>query len=384
MRIAAEWITADHTQAVCAMLTQAGHRALFVGGCVRNAIIGAPVTDIDIATDARPEEVMELAKDAGLRPVPTGIDHGTITVIAGGIPHEVTTFRRDVETDGRRAVVAYSTRVEDDARRRDFTMNALYADPSGAVLDPLGGLTDLMARRVRFIEDAAARISEDYLRILRFFRFHAWYGDDADGPDQNALSAIAKATDGLAQLSRERVGSEMRKLLSAPDPAPSVAAMRACGVLTRILPGADDRSLSPLVHLEQQAHLAPDWLARLASMTGPEAAGRLRLSRAEEIRLCLLRDGLGSGREPGELGFRHGAEDARAILLLRAAIMSQSLAPDSLVAAADGAAAVFPLRAADLMPEFEGPALGRELERLKKRWILSDFRLTREDLLDRD
>ena len=372
MRIAAEWITADHTQAVCAMLTQAGHRALFVGGCVRNAIIGAPVTDIDIATDARPEEVMELAKDAGLRPVPTGIDHGTITVIAGGIPHEVTTFRRDVETDGRRAVVAYSTRVEDDARRR------------GAVLDPLGGLTALMARRVRFIEDAAARISEDYLRILRFFRFHAWYGDDADGPDQNALSAIAEATDGLAQLSRERVGSEMRKLLSAPDPAPSVAAMRACGVLTRILPSADDRSLSPLVHLEQQAHLAPDWLARLASMTGPEAAGRLRLSRAEEIRLCLLRDGLGSGREPGELGFRHGAEDARAILLLRAAIMSQPLAPDSLVAAADGAAAVFPLRAADLMPEFEGPALGRELERLKQRWILSDFRLTREDLLDRD
>jgi poly(A) polymerase len=383
MRIAAEWITADHTQAVCTMLTQAGYRALFVGGCVRNAIIGAPVTDIDIATDARPEVVMELAKDAGLRPVPTGIEHGTITVIAGGIPHEVTTFRRDVETDGRRAVVAYATRVEDDARRRDFTMNALYADPSGAVLDPLGGLPDLMARRIRFIEDAAARIAEDYLRILRFFRFHAWYGDDAQGPDQNALSAIAEATDGLAQLSRERVGSEIGKLLSAPDPAPSVAAMRACGVLTRILPGADDRSLAPLVHLEQQAQVGPDWLARLASMTGPEAAGRLRLSRAEEIRLCLLRDGLGSGRDAGELGFRHGIEDARAILLLRAAVMSQPLAPESLEAAAEGAAAVFPLRAADLMPEFEGPALGRELERLKQRWILSGFRLTREELLDR-
>jgi poly(A) polymerase len=383
MRIAAEWITADHTQAVCTMLTQAGYRALFVGGCVRNAIIGAPVTDIDIATDARPEVVMELAKDAGLRPVPTGIEHGTITVIAGGIPHEVTTFRRDVETDGRRAVVAYATRVEDDARRRDFTMNALYADPSGAVLDPLGGLPDLIARRVRFIEDAAARIAEDYLRILRFFRFHAWYGDDAQGPDQNALSAIAEATDGLAQLSRERVGSEMGKLLSAPDPAPSVAAMRACGVLTRILPGADDRSLAPLVHLEQQAQVGPDWLARLASMTGPEAAGRLRLSRAEEIRLCLLRDGLGSGRNAGELGFRHGIEDARVILLLRAAVMSQPLAPESLEAAAEGAAAVFPLRAADLMPEFEGPALGRELERLKQRWILSGFSLTREELLDR-
>lgn len=384
MRIAAEWITADHTQAVCRMLTQAGHRALFVGGCVRNAIIGAPVTDIDIATDARPEVVMELAKDAGLRPVPTGIDHGTITVIAGGIPHEITTFRRDVETDGRRAVVAYSTRVEDDARRRDFTMNALYADPSGAVLDPLGGLPDLMARRVRFIEDAGARIAEDYLRILRFFRFHAWYGDDAHGPDQNALSAIAEATDGLAQLSRERVGSEIRKLLSAADPAPAVAAMRACGVLTRILPGAEDRGLAPLVHLEQEASVPPDWLARLASMTGPEAAGRLRLSRAEEIRLYLLRDGMSSARDAGELGFRHGIEDARAILLLRAAVMSQPLAPESLKAAAEGAAAVFPLRAADLMPEFEGPALGRELERLKQKWILSGFNLRREELLDRN
>lgn len=383
MRIAAEWITADHTQAVCRMLTQAGHSALFVGGCVRNAIIGAPVTDIDIATDARPEVVMELAKDAGLRPVPTGIDHGTITVIAGGIPHEITTFRRDVETDGRRAVVAYSTRVEDDARRRDFTMNALYADPSGAVLDPLGGLPDLMARRVRFIEDAGARIAEDYLRILRFFRFHAWYGDDAHGPDQNALSAIAEATDGLAQLSRERVGSEIRKLLSAADPAPAVAAMRACGVLTRILPGAEDRGLAPLVHLEQEASVPPDWLARLASMTGPEAAGRLRLSRAEEIRLYLLRDGMSSARDAGELGFRHGIEDARAILLLRAAVMSQPLAPESLKAAAEGAAAVFPLRAADLMPEFEGPALGRELERLKQKWILSGFNLRREELLDR-
>lgn len=383
MRIAADWITADHTQAVCAMLTQAGHRALFVGGCVRNAIIGAPVTDIDIATDARPEVVMELAKDAGLRPVPTGIDHGTITVIAGGIPHEVTTFRRDVETDGRRAVVAYSSRVEDDARRRDFTMNALYADPSGMVLDPLGGLTDLMARRVRFIEDAAARIAEDYLRILRFFRFHAWYGDDTEGLDQHALSAIAEATDGLGQLSRERVGGEMRKLLSAPDPAPSVAAMRSCGVLTRILPGADDRALAPLVHLEQSAGMAPDWLARLAAITGAEAAARLRLSRAEEIRLCLLRDGMGSARGAAELGFRHGVDDARAILLLRAAVMGQPLDPASLSRVEEGAAAVFPVRAADLMPAFNGPALGRELERLKLRWIESGFSLTRKDLLER-
>lgn len=383
MRITAEWITADHTQAVCRMLNDAGHRALFVGGCVRNAIIGEPVTDIDIATDARPEMVIELAKDAGLRPVPTGLEHGTITVIAGGIPHEVTTFRRDVETDGRRAVVAYSTRVEDDAVRRDFTMNALYADRAGHVLDPLGGLPDLMARRVRFIEDAAARIAEDYLRILRFFRFHAWYGDDAEGPDPMALAAIAEATDGLAQLSRERIGAEMRKLLSAPDPAPSVAAMRACGVLTRVLPGADDRALAPLVHLEAEAGVQPDWLARLAVMSGPEAAARLRLSRSEEVRLCLLRDGMESVRGPGELGFRHGLDDARAILLLRAAIMGMPIDAVAFGDAADGAQAEFPVRAADLMPDMTGPALGRELERLKALWIASGFTLSRDNLLNR-
>lgn len=383
MRITAEWITADHTQAVCRMLSDAGHRALFVGGCVRNAIIGEPVTDIDIATDARPEMVIELAKDAGLRPVPTGLEHGTITVIAGGIPHEVTTFRRDVETDGRRAVVAYSTRVEDDAVRRDFTMNALYADRAGHVLDPLGGLPDLMARRVRFIEDAAARIAEDYLRILRFFRFHAWYGDDAEGPDPMALAAIAEATDGLAQLSRERIGAEMRKLLSAPDPAPSVAAMRACGVLTRVLPGADDRALAPLVHLEAEVGVQPDWLARLAVMSGGEAAARLRLSRSEEVRLCLLRDGMESVRGPGELGFRHGLDDARAILLLRAAMMGMPLHDAALREAEAGALAEFPVRAADLMPDMTGPALGRELERLKALWIASGFTLSRDNLLNR-
>ncbi|MFU8880775.1 MAG: CCA tRNA nucleotidyltransferase [Rhodobacterales bacterium] len=381
MRITADWITRPDTQAVCDMLTKAGYKALFVGGCVRNTIIDAPVTDIDIATDARPEMVMELAKDAGLRPVPTGIDHGTVTVIAGGIPHEVTTFRHDVQTDGRRAIVAFSTKVEDDARRRDFTMNALYADQTGLVLDPLGGLPDLQARHVRFIDEASARIAEDYLRILRFFRFHAWYGDADAGLDPHALAAIAQATEGLAQLSRERVGAEMRKLLFAADPAPSVAAMRTCGVLTRILPGAEDRALAPLVHLEGQAGIAPDWLTRLAVMAGPDAAPRLRLSRAEEVRLCVLRDGMESMRGPGELGYRNGADDACAILLLRAAAMGTELDISACRAAEAGAQAVFPVSAADLMPDITGPALGRELGRLKNRWISSGFALTRDDLL---
>ncbi|MDP1577484.1 MAG: CCA tRNA nucleotidyltransferase, partial [Cypionkella sp.] len=168
MKISDDWIGHPGTQALCKVLAQAGCQALFVGGCVRNSLLGVPVADIDIATNARPEIVSNLAETAGFRVVPTGIEHGTVTVIAQGLAHEVTTFRRDVETDGRRAVVAFSSDVVEDAARRDFTMNALYARADGSVLDPLGGLPDLIARRVRFVGEPQARIREDYLRILRF------------------------------------------------------------------------------------------------------------------------------------------------------------------------------------------------------------------------
>ncbi|MCX8507347.1 MAG: CCA tRNA nucleotidyltransferase, partial [Rhodobacteraceae bacterium] len=256
MRIDGDWIKAPGLQQVLACLSGAGHAAYLVGGCVRNALMGLPVTDLDISTDALPLRVSALAKAAGLKVVPTGIEHGTVTVVAQGAPHEVTTFRRDVQTDGRRAVVAFSTRIEEDAARRDFTMNALYADRTGAVVDPLGGIADLRARRLRFVGRPEDRIREDYLRILRFFRFHALYGDVAEGLDPEGLAACAAHSAGIETLSRERVGHEMRKLLAAADPAPAVAAMQASGVLAHSLPGADPRALAPLVHLE--GGLSPD------------------------------------------------------------------------------------------------------------------------------
>ena len=266
-RIEGDWLQAEATQAVCRALTGAGHQAWFVGGCVRDALLGLAVGDIDIATDAWPEEVQRLAEAAGLKAVPTGIEHGTITVVSGGIPHEVTTFRRDVETDGRRAVVAFADSMEDDARRRDFTMNALYADATGRVEDPLGqGLVDLASRHLRFIDDPGQRIREDYLRILRYFRFHARFGDPQAGMDPEALAAIAANADGLATLSRERVGAELLKLLAVTDPVPAVAAMEQAGVLQRILPGAGIRALGPLVHLEAGAGRAPDAGLRLAAL----------------------------------------------------------------------------------------------------------------------
>ena len=381
MKITGAWIDRAATQAVMHMLAEAGHQALFVGGCVRNALLGAPVKDIDIATDAHPETVMKLAAQAGLKGVPTGFDHGTVTVVSSRIPHEVTTFRRDVETFGRHATVVFSQELSEDARRRDFTMNALYARADGTLIDPLGGLPDLRARRVRFIEDAAQRIAEDYLRILRFFRFHAWYGDAATGMDADALDAIARSIEGLAGLSRERVGAEMLTLLAAPDPAPALAAMRATGVLQMVLPGAQDRSLGPLIHAEILSAADPDPIRRLAALGGDDAPTRLRLSKADAKRLTLLCEVASNSQSAAELGYRHGADKARDILLLRAALLEQRPDPASMDTARQGALARFPISAADLMPGLQGAALGKRLATLEQVWIDSGFTLSRDDLL---
>ncbi|MBO9395241.1 CCA tRNA nucleotidyltransferase [Shimia sp. R9_2] len=382
MKVTGDWLTAPATQAVCAMLETDKHQALFVGGCVRNALLGAPVNDIDISTDARPEKVMALAKAAGLNAIPTGIEHGTITVVSGGIPHEITTFRRDVETDGRRAVVAFSDHVEDDAHRRDFTMNALYARSDGTVVDPLGGLADLKARRLRFIDVAEDRIREDYLRILRYFRFHAFYGDPAEGMDPEALAAIAANIEGIASLSKERIGAEMVKLMGAPDPAPAVAAMRSTGALTAVIQGTDDRALAPLVHLEGLAGLAPEPMRRLAALGGQQVAEALRLSKKRARQLETLRNGVESPDSPGALGYYHGVDLGQPIVLLRAALLEMPLMPDALSEVARGAAATFPIRPADLMDRFQGAALGQRLKQLEARWIESQFTLTAAALLD--
>lgn len=381
MKLQAPWLDDPGAVRVCAMLEDAGFQALFVGGCVRNALLGVAVSDLDIASDAPPQTVIDLAKTAGIRAVPTGIDHGTVTLVEGGVPYEVTTFRRDVETDGRRAVVAFSRDVAEDALRRDFTMNALYTRIDGTVIDPLGGLPDLRARRVRFIEDAARRIQEDYLRILRFFRFHAYYGDAHEGLDAEALAAIAENLDGLARLSPERVGAEMGKLLAAPDPVQAVAAMRACGVLRAVLPGADDRALGPLVHLEAQRDLAPDFVRRLAALGGDDVAERLRLSNAHARQLALYRAELETVTSPDALGYAHGAGAAMDIVALRAAVLEMPIPDGAIAQARAGAVAEFPVKAADLMPELSGAALGAELKRLEARWIASGFALTRDELL---
>ncbi len=378
IRVDGSWHRAAPTQRICAALTETGAQALFVGGCVRNALLEVPVSDIDIATDAEPERVMALAKAKGIKAIPTGITHGTVTLVADGIPHEVTTFRRDVETDGRRAVVAFSTDIKEDAARRDFTMNALYARPDGSVLDPIGGLADLNARRVRFIGDAEARIHEDYLRSLRFFRFHAWYGDPSEGMDADGIAAIAANLDGMAHVSVERIGAEVLKLLAFRDPAPAVAGMRSTGLLARILPGADDRALAPLVALEASAGVASEPIRRLAALGGQQV---LRLSKAQLSRLERLRKAVGDMAGAAELGYRLGLQEARDVLLLRGSMAAQSWREADEKQALIGASAKFPVAARDLMPDFSGPALGERLKELERAWIASGFSLDAATLM---
>lgn len=381
-RVGGAWMQQGQTQALLAALCAAGHQALFVGGCVRNALLGMPVADVDICTDAAPEVVARIAGAAGFKVVPTGIEHGTVTVVAGDAVHEVTTFRRDVATDGRRATVAFSADIAEDAARRDLTINALYARADGTVIDPLGALPDLAARRVRFVGQAEARIREDYLRILRFFRFHAHFADPSLGLDPEALAACAANIEGLGQLSKERIGQEMRKLLSAPDPAPAVAAMAAAGVLGAVLPGADAAALAPLVHLEAEQGLAPGWLRRLALVGGQDAAEHLKLSRAEARALAALAPAARGADGPAVLGFRLGAERALDALVIRAALMGVPVPPGARDEVQRGANAVFPLRAADL-PALSGAALGARLKALQEVWLHSGLTASKADLLAR-
>jgi poly(A) polymerase len=379
MKIAGAWLTHSGTQALCAAMQAGGYRIFFVGGCVRNALLDEAVGDLDLATDALPDQVIRLAEAAGFKAIPTGIDHGTVTVLAKGVTHEITTFRRDVQTDGRHAVVAYSTDIAQDAARRDFTMNAIYADPAGEVIDPLGGLPDLLARRLRFVGDPALRIREDYLRILRFFRFSASYGDPALGMDADALAACAELADGIDGLSRERIGAEMRKLLSARDPAPALASMAASGVLGHVLTGADPRYLAPLVHLEGNAPAR--WQRRLVVLGGQDWGDALRLSRAEQGMMARLRDQIGSSLSPAALGWKLGPEFGTDALLARAAVLESPLPAQWQEDVSRGAESRFPVMAADLMPQLSGPALGATLAQLESLWLASDLRLSRDELL---
>ena len=285
------WMTGPATRAVMGALEAAGGEARFVGGCVRDALLKRPIGDIDIATTLEPDQVTAALQAAGLRAVPTGVEHGTVTAISDHKPYEITTLRRDVETDGRRAVVAFTTDWAEDAARRDFRLNALYLSPDGALHDPTGGgIEDAYAGRIVFVGDPQTRIREDYLRILRFFRFYAWFGKGE--ADAEGLAACGALKDRLGALSGERVSKELLKLLAAADPRPAVRLMAASGVLTALLPGAGAlKRFETLVEIETDMLFETDAELRLAALLPGDRAAvaavaqRLRLSNSQRDRL---------------------------------------------------------------------------------------------------
>lgn len=382
------WMQAPQSRAVLRALAANGARSRFVGGCVRNALLGRAVDDVDIATEAAPQEAMRLLEQAGLKAVATGLEHGTVTAVVDRQHFEITTLRRDAETFGRKARVEFTDDWLEDAKRRDFTFNALYCDADGTLYDPFDGRADLAQGRVRFVGSAAQRIAEDYLRVFRFFRFLAWYGKPP--LDEEALEGIAVAAPHLANLSGERVQKEMLRLLQAADPAPALGLMQRHGVLVHWLPELESAArLATLLDMEKAADLAPDPLRRLLAVLAPTADGetvaaRWRFSRAAQTRLAAA-----LARSPQlvdlqaaslrALVYRLGNQTALDRLLLHALHSGIEAAHPGLIAAIrvarDWAAPKFPLAGADVLALGVKPGadVGWFLGTVEEWWIAGDF-----------
>ena len=388
MKLKAEWFSENEVQLIFEMLEKAGHEAYAVGGCVRNTLLNmrnenpVAVGDIDMTSSALPGEVSDIAESRGFKVVPTGFEHGTVTLVRNGKAVEITTFRKDVWTDGRHAFVEFGHDIKEDALRRDLTVNAIYASSEGTVHDPLNcGIKDLENGRIRFIGNARDRVREDYLRILRFFRIYAFYGNQNIELDREGLAAASEFANCITNLSKERIGSEVLRLLSARDPFRALKLMESSGVLDHVLHGASLTHLNTLMELEEIAGLEPDAILRLVVIGGKDLAGNLKLSKAHMKRHQLLIGEAAGKREPAELGYRHGVDVAREILVLRIALHNQPELINQLDDVAIGAGAAMPVRAEDLFSEYEGVLLGQALREIERNWIESEFSLSREELL---
>lgn len=393
-----DWMTAPDVSRIFAALPEGTLR--FVGGCVRNSLMGIPIGDIDMATQLEPKSVKAALDAAGIKNIPTGIEHGTITAVVSGEPYEITSLRKDVETDGRRAVVAFTTDWAEDAIRRDLTMNALYTDQTGQVFDPTGeGLDDLKNKRFRFVGDADARVREDYLRILRFFRFIAFYGGDGV-IDAQALKACRENRDGIKSLSSERIWAEVKKLLSAPDPSRAVRIMATNEILETTLPEASNsEGLSLMVALENREGLTPDPLLRLMAMSARDELGmarlcqRLKMSKAEKERLMgWAGNRVGFTPDMDERTLKIGTyastpQTAFDRMAVRAAGAEDPIVAHVWMDKARWALAwdipTFPLKGRDLSEAGvpNGPEMGAKLRALNELWVRSGFNADKEKLL---
>lgn len=375
------WMTDHRTVKVMRALGayEAVPQALFVGGCVRNLLAGWPVSDIDIATRYQPLEVIERLKSAGIRYVPTGLEHGTITAIVEDSVFEVTTLRKDIETDGRHAVIAFTENWSEDSARRDFTMNTLLASPDGHIFDPTGrGLSDLKARNVIFVGNPLERIREDYLRILRFFRFHACYGQGA--ADAAALDACRAEAPNLTRISKERITQEIFKTVQSPRAAETLSLMQVCGVMPSLYKSYNQEKLQKLTEL-QQRYDAPHLGARLHAVAGKETwQSELVLSNACRRELEIFQDHANGLRSVNKKYMRrlvYAVGNVLALQIYFLRLCSKNEWPDleMLDIARYWQAPEFPVRGEDLIATGikPGPDLGKTLKKLEDKWIAKDF-----------
>ena len=380
MKISADWLTKPSTQLVMQILLSGGYEAFFVGGCVRNTLFDFQATDIDISTSATPKRVMELMSQAGLKTIPTGIDYGTVTVVADKQNYEITTFRKDIETDGRRAKVKFSGSVFEDAKRRDFSINAIYSEQNGTILDPLNVIADITDKRIKFIGDPYLRIKEDYLRILRFFRFLALFGRE-DETYKKEIAAINDLRDVLDGISAERKSDEILKLFSAPNPKYSVFLMETAGINSKIFDNYDYDSLDNLKKLEDRVEVSPSATRRLAAYTNDNLKSQLRFSNKIAKAHKVLREEAISKKDAAELSYRYNDKVALDIILVRSSLNSTEFVDSVFSRIKLGSAAKFPIKSVDLVEYFSGQKLGEMLSCLEQKWIESDFTLNKEMLM---
>ena len=376
-----KWLRNPSAQKLSKLYKSFGYQVLFVGGCVRNTILKMPVTDIDLATDAQPEEIIKIAKENNIRFVPTGLAHGTITLIIDNKNYQITTFRTDFDHDGRYAKVEFTESLLLDASRRDLTINALYCNHVGEVIDPLNGLDDIKKQKIKFIGNPNERIKEDNLRILRFFRFQAIYGNKNLEIDSIALEACHNHKSKLAALSKERITSELRKILSAPNPLEVIIKMNETGVLNELFQNVSIDSLEAYLKTEEKFKININWLGRLLSLQVTQEEESLKLTRCEFKFLKQTKSAIENQIHVLEFSYYNGVENGKIYSILQNFRHNVILSKNLLNQINSLATKKFPITAKDLMPEIRGKKLGEALRSLEDRWIKSNFTLSKKDLL---
>jgi len=375
------WLNQASAQCLSKAFKNYGYQALFVGGCVRNSILKVPVTDIDMATDALPETIIKISKENNFKFILTGLTHGTITIIIDKIAYQITTFRNDITNDGRHAKVEFTTSLLLDASRRDLTINAIYCDSYGKIIDPLNVLEDLNNRVIKFIGDPNKRIAEDYLRILRFFRFQAIYGNEMLEINVPALAACREHKSKLVKLSKERITSELRKLFLSNNPTRTIIKMTDTGILNQLFKNCSINSFISYIEAEKKYKIKINWIGRLLSLQGSNIEEVLTLTRQELKMIKYTKKAIGQNVPIFEFSYYNGIEYGIMYLLLQHGMKKTTVNKILINKVSSIVTRKFPVTAKDLMPKLKGKKLGDELKKLESQWIKSDFTLNKNQLL---